>query len=158
MQYQSVLANAITVDRWQWDFGMVVFRGKKIRHIFLKRIVAYTTRLWAVSGDCTSDTIAKTIAISRVHAFAGNDTIAVVNQSIQLNASGGTNYEWMPHDFLNNAFIADPVATLTRDQTYVLTVKNDDGCAAKDTINIKVYEHLEIYIPSAFTPNGDGKN
>jgi gliding motility-associated-like protein len=158
VQYQSVLANVITVDKWQWDFGDGRFSRQKDPSHFFEKDSAYTTRLWAVSGDCTSDTLAKTIAISRVHAFAGNDTIAVVNQSIQLNASGGTNYEWMPHDFLNNAFIADPVATVTRDQTYVVTVKNDDGCAAKDTINIKVYEHLEIYIPSAFTPNGDGRN
>ncbi len=158
VQYQSVLANAITIDRWQWDFGDGRFSMQKDPSHFFEKDSSYTTRLWAVSGDCTSDTIAKTIAISRVHAFAGNDTIAVVNQSIQLNASGGTNYEWIPHDFLSNAFIADPIATLTKDQTYVLTVKNDDGCEAKDTINIKVYEHLEIYIPSAFTPNGDGKN
>ena len=77
---------------------MVVFAAKRSIHFFEKDS-AYTTRLWAVSGDCASDTLAKTIAISGVHAFAGNDTIAVVNQSIQLNASGGTNYEWMPHDF-----------------------------------------------------------
>jgi gliding motility-associated-like protein len=81
-----------------------------------------------------------------------------VNQPIQLHATGGPNYEWVPHDFLNEAFIESPVATLPKDQVYILTVKNDDGCEAKDTLSIKVYEHLEVYVPSAFTPNGDGRN
>jgi gliding motility-associated-like protein len=153
-----MLANAIAIDRWQWDFGDGHFSRQKDPSHFFEADTSYTTRLWAVAGDCTSDTIAKIIAISRVHAFAGNDTIAVVNQSIQLNASGGANYEWTPHDLLSDAFIPNPVATLTRDQTYVLTVKNPDGCEAKDTLKIKVFEHLEIYVPSAFTPNGDGRN
>ncbi len=158
VQYRSTLANAATVDKWQWDFGDGRFSMQKDPSHFFEKDNSYTTKLWAAAGDCTSDTIAKTIDISRVHAFAGNDTIAVVNQSIQLHATGGANYEWIPHDFLSNAFIADPAATLARDQTYILIVKNDDGCEAKDTINIKVYEHLEIYVPSAFTPNGDGRN
>ena len=158
VQYRSTLSNAVTIDRWQWDFGDGRFSQQKDPSHFFEKDSSYATKLWAVAGDCTSDTIAKTIAISRVHAFAGNDTIAVVNQPIQLNGSGGTNYEWIPHDFLSDAFIPDPVAALARDQTYILTVKNDDGCAAKDTIRIKVYEHLDIYVPSAFTPNGDGRN
>jgi gliding motility-associated-like protein len=158
VQYLSTLANTGTVDKWQWDFGDGHFSRQKDPSHFFEADTSYATRLWAVAGDCTSDTIAKTIAINRVHAFAGNDTIAVVNQSIQLNASGGASYEWTPHDFLSNAFIRDPAATLTRDQAYILTVKNPDGCEAKDTLTIKVFEHLDIYVPSAFTPNGDGRN
>jgi gliding motility-associated-like protein len=158
VQYRSTFSNAVTIDRWQWDFGDGRFSQQKDPSHFFEKDSSYTTKLWAVAGDCTSDTFAKTIAISRVHAFAGNDTLAVVNQPIQLNGSGGTNYEWIPHDFLSNASTADPIAILSRDQTYILTVRNNDGCAAKDTINIKVYEHLDIYVPSAFTPNGDGRN
>lgn len=158
IQYQSTLSNAITVDRWQWNFGDGRFSAQKDPSHFFEKDDAYTTRLWAVAGDCTSDTISKTIAINRVHAYAGNDTIAVVNQPIQLSASGGKNYEWSPRSFLDNPFIANPVATLMNDQTYVVTVKNTDGCEAKDTLLIKVYEHLAVYVPSAFTPNGDGRN
>ncbi len=157
-QYMSTLANSVTVDKWQWDFGDGRFSREKDPSHYFEKDSSYTTRMWAVAGDCTSDTISKTVAITKVRAFAGNDTIAVVNQPIQLNASGGSNFEWTPHDFLSNAFIANPIATLSRDQTYILSVQNDEGCEAKDTIKIKVYEHLEIYVPSAFTPNGDGRN
>jgi len=158
VQYLSTLSNAVTVDEWRWDFGDGRFSQQKDPAHFFETDDTYTTRLWAVAGDCTSDTIVKTVVINRVHAFAGKDTIAVVNQPIQLNATGGADYEWSPHSFLDNPFIANPVATLMSDQTYVLTVKNPDGCEAKDTLLIRVYEHLDVYIPSAFTPNGDGRN
>jgi len=157
-QYQATVSNAVAVDKWQWGFGDGQFSQQKDPSHFFEKDDTYTTSLWAVAGNCTSDTIAKAIPINRVHAFAGNDTIAVINQPIQLNATGGANYEWSPHNFLNDPLIANPVATLTNDQTYVLTAKNPDGCEAKDTLLIKVYEHLDVYVPSAFTPNGDGRN
>jgi len=158
VQYQSTLINTVTVDQWQWDFGDGRFSQQKDPLHFFEKDSSYMTKLWAVAGDCVSDTIVETISISRVYAFAGNDTIAVVTQPIQLNATGGTNYEWSPPDFLNNSHISNPVATLTNNQTYVLAVKNVDGCEAKDTLTIKVFEHLDVYVPSAFTPNGDGRN
>ena len=158
IQYQSTLINTVTVDQWHWNFGDGRFSHQKDPLHFFEKDSSYVTKLWAVAGDCVSDTIAKTIPVSRVHAFAGNDTIAVVNQAIQLNATGGTNYEWSPPYFLSNPHISNPVATLTNNQTYVLAVKNDDGCEAKDTLAIKVFEHADVYVPSAFTPNADGRN
>ena len=158
VQYQSILINAVTVDAWQWAFGDGRFSRQKDPGHFFEIDSIYTTRLWAIAGECASDTVAKTIPVSRVHAFAGNDTIVVVNQPLQLNASGGAHYEWTPHDFLSNPFVANPIATLTKDQTYIVSVKNDDGCEVKDTLKIKVFDHLDVYVPSAFTPNGDGRN
>jgi gliding motility-associated-like protein len=42
--------------------------------------------------------------------------------------------------------------------TYIVTARNADGCIAKDDINVKVFLKPEIYVPTAFTPNGDGLN
>ncbi len=158
VQYQPALLNTVNVEKWQWDFGDNHFSQQINPSHFFAKDDNYITKLWAVSGECVSDTIKKTIAIDRVDAHAGNDTIAVRNQPVQLNATGGTGYQWYPHNFLNNPFIANPVATLTSDQTYILTVKNSDGCEAKDTLTIKIFDHLDIYVPTAFTPDNDGKN
>jgi gliding motility-associated-like protein len=158
VQYESSLLNNVAINSWHWDFGDRHFSQQMNPSHLFNDDSNYITKLWAISGDCASDTIAKTIPINRVHAFAGNDTIAVRNQPIQLNASGGTDYQWSPPDFLSNANISNPVASLTRDQTYYLTAKNPDGCEAKDTIHIKVFDQLDVYVPTAFTPNNDGKN
>jgi len=105
-----------------------------------------------------------------VEIFAGNDTLVAAHQPLQLNAieksnSGVTNWEWSGAPFLNDQFIASPVAVFTSmlnvsPYEYVYTVKGTTpiGCEGSDEIRIKVYKGPEIYVPSAFTPNSDGKN
>jgi gliding motility-associated-like protein len=97
-----------------------------------------------------------------VLAFAGNDTSMVRGQQLQLNAKGGTTYLWTPSTGLSDATIANPVVTLGTDVdsfTYRVRVTTGEGCSATDDIKIRIFKSgPEIYVPSAFTPNADGRN
>ncbi len=42
--------------------------------------------------------------------------------------------------------------------TFMAVITNTDGCSAYDTITIDVKNEASKFIPSAFTPNGDGLN
>jgi gliding motility-associated-like protein len=43
--------------------------------------------------------------------------------------------------------------------TYVVTAQTMAGCTGTDTITVKIFKTgADIFVPSAFTPNGDGKN
>lgn len=72
------------------------------------------------------------------------------------------NYEWLPHEGLDDPFVYNPVATPTETTTYTLTITNDEGCFAVRQITIFVIspdcQEPNIFIPNAFTPNGDGNN
>lgn len=93
-----------------------------------------------------------------IDAFAGRDTVVAINQPLQLQATGSTNYLWTPPTGLSNPNIANPIAVLQNDISYLVTVSDAIGCKDTASIRIKVYLGPEIYVPNAFTPNGDGKN
>jgi gliding motility-associated-like protein len=60
-------------------------------------------------------------------------------ESIQLNVSGGSNYEWSPALTLDDSNSANPIATPTENTTYTVTGEGGDcggGGTASVTINI----------------------
>jgi gliding motility-associated-like protein len=77
---------------------------------------------------------------------------------LQLNGTGGGSYNWSPPTGLNNSSIANPVATLQDNITYLLTVTSTEGCVDTNSINITIFKGSSIYVPTAFTPNNDRLN
>lgn len=159
VQYKAIVLNNVNVKKWNWVFGDGKTSAQQNpSHHFLKN-GRYTSLFWSVSENgCLSDTLARLVSIDVVKAFAGSDTVAVKGEPLQLAGSGNGKFSWAPALGLSNAFTASPAATLYNDQTYVLTVTNDSGCAANDTVRIKVFDDAGIFVPSAFSPNNDGRN
>ncbi len=122
--------------------------------------IRYTVRVTDILG-CPKpafDTVL--VNVEDIVADAGpRDTIVVVNQPLQLTGTGSEVFLWSPPFGLNNRNIANPVATLSDNQQYVLEVRSAAGCTGTDTIDVIVYKVKPgLYVPSAFTPNGDGIN
>ncbi|MDE3235145.1 MAG: PKD domain-containing protein [Bacteroidota bacterium] len=115
----------------------------------------------------TRDTILVTV-IPPIMINAGKDTAIVLNQPLQFTASikDSTNktFQWFPADFLNNTTILDPIATIDQLQgdSIIYTIRATDkasGCYGEDNVTVKVFKsEPDIFIPSAFTPNGDSRN
>jgi gliding motility-associated-like protein len=107
------------------------------------------------------DTVMVTV-LPKVKAFAGNDTSIIASLPLQLKATGGVSYQWSPATGLDNANIQGPVAMLDGNPeyiTYVVTVADQAGCIDTASITIRIYKTgPEIFVPTGFTPNGDGRN
>lgn len=108
-----------------------------------------------------NDTTVVTV-IPPVNAFAGNDTMVVANQPLQLNAAGGSIYTWSPATGMSDPTIANPVVTLSAlydSVLYKVRVGTPEGCFGEDELKVIVFKtDPDIFIPTAFTPNRDGKN
>lgn len=90
---------------------------------------------------------------------AGPDKTIVAGRPAVLaaTASGGNlNFNWSPPDFLSNVNELNPVTSTDREITYSLTAISAYGCTNEDQVLVKVV--AGIFVPTAFTPNNDGKN
>lgn len=66
-------------------------------------------------------------------------------------------FQWSPLTYLDDPTAPGPSAVaIVGDVTYTLEVANQTGCTARDTIHIMVYQR--VWLPDAFSPNGDGLN
>jgi len=151
---------SIGITEWHWSFGgtSAPVIANPTTHTYTVN-GNYPVSVYGISAEgCPTDTISRPITIYGTDAFAGNDMIAAPNQSVQLNATGGLSYQWTPSTGLSAANISNPVAINNADRTYYLRAYTPEGCESFDTINIKIYKGPEIYVPTAFTPNGDGRN
>jgi gliding motility-associated-like protein len=82
--------------------------------------------------------------------------IILKGQEVQLNVAGGIRWQWLPKENLSNADISNPVAAPLTTTNY--TVIGYDSLACTNQTSLKIVVVDTGFVPSLFTPNGDGKN
>jgi len=71
-------------------------------------------------------------------------------------------YSWSPPDYLNTTKGTKAITTPLNTIIYTYKTADTNGCEAIDTVmiivNDVICEDPYVFVPNAFTPNGDGKN
>jgi gliding motility-associated-like protein len=102
------------------------------------------------NNNCTDTATFTLINQNPLHVFLGSDTLICPGQQVVLNPGLNSSYLWQDNSIL-------PVFIVTQTGVYSATVGDNTGCTSSDTIKITV-DCSDLYFPSAFTPNGDGRN
>ena len=91
--------------------------------------------------------------------YAGPDRYIVSGNTVSLAASAqgdALQYLWTPDNYLDDRTKLSPAISPLQDVRYTLSAISKYGCTATDNVSVKVVN--DLYVPTAFTPNGDGKN
>ena len=79
------------------------------------------------------------------------DTTICKNASLILTTNGAVNYSWSPGIYVSDSTIANPTYTDANPRTLIVTGTDNNGCKAKDTINIDVKNRATFIAPESKT-------
>ncbi len=86
------------------------------------------------------------------------DTTITYGTQIQLYARGANAYQWTPLTNLTDNLSPAPFVRPTTSTVYTVTGFNQWGCSDTRILRINVDPSMHDDIPTAFSPNGDGRN
>jgi len=118
---------------------------------------SYTLQVRSGSCDTTVTITIQDLPVPDVR-IAPYDITLPYGSSVTLQASGAELYTWWPARYLDTAMGASVTATPQESVQYMLTGINAYGCRDTAYANITVDHHMQLWLPNAFTPNGDGLN
>ncbi len=81
-----------------------------------------------------------------------------LNPTISNATAPISEYAWMPPEYVDCSTCKNVSILPISSTTLTFTVKDENGCTAEATVDVHVDKSRDVYIPTAFTPNGDGVN
>lgn len=148
---------------WNWNLGPTVSNAiPPFTHQF-NTAGTYDIRLFLSNPEgCKSATVSQSITINPIPAInAGPDKMINAGSSTTIDATitnpGNYSFLWTPSLYLDADNILNPISTPDATTTYTIQALDKvTNCIGTDLVVISPITGL--YIPSAFTPNRDGKN
>lgn len=160
----TVQLNASGAVSYKWIGNLNGLSDPQIANPVVKP--AQTTNYTVVGFDqynCYSDTIVIPVRVHdqpTVNAGIDLETVVGTPNTMQItNSPDVVRWQWTPADYLSCSNCATPVSVPLAPIEYTVTVYTQHGCTASDKVKLNVLcKDGNIYIPTGFTPNNDGRN
>lgn len=151
------------ISHWNWELGNGSSNAvPPFTHIYPAAGTYTLSLVVASAAGCFSEPVQQIITVNSTPVVnAGTDTTIRAGTSLTLNAAvspaGNYNYTWTPSIYLSSSAVQNPMVTPLYSTRYDLLAADPvTGCFATDDVMINAVAGL--FIPTGFTPNGDGIN
>jgi gliding motility-associated-like protein len=151
---------------WQWQPASQVANPSQVQTNTLPLIGTQAFSVLVTDSNGCVSPVADTVVVrvtTQPRLQLPADTTVFIGQPFPIRAvdvlgSGFVSYQWAPSAGLSATNSSNVTFNALADAQYTVTGTTAQGCTGSDSINIKVVAASTIYVPSAFSPNGDGLN
>lgn len=128
-----------SIVSWVWNFGNNTTGNTASASAFYNTTGTYNVQLIVAESTGCTDTVFKTINVYPSPVLtASPDTSICENETVQLSVSGALTYQWSNASLLNDATIANPIATPVTSTNFTVLGIDANGCSATDLVRIVV--------------------
>jgi gliding motility-associated-like protein len=158
---------ANNVNFWSWTFNNGTPQSGQIQTLIVPATSTNNISLLVSNGTCTDTTSSVLIFNNEVKAdFTMVPFICPEDKLSVVNTTNGQVDSWKWNfDVIASSILKDPAPvqfpTLNREAYYTVKLvayNNALGCADSIRKTLTVLDHCRIAVPTAFTPNNDGRN
>ncbi|MDB5256829.1 MAG: hypothetical protein JWM14_1524 [Chitinophagaceae bacterium] len=135
--------------RYLWSPG-----GETLPVITVSPVV--TTNYGVIVYDVHQCSASTTLRLN-VYPLSGRPVLSVSevshcfgNKELTLTAAWGDSFLWMPNGEITQSI------QVTEGGMYLVTVSDQYNCLSSGQVNVKEYCETTLFLPNAFSPNGDG--
>jgi gliding motility-associated-like protein len=154
--------NTASTINYLWDFDNGHFDNVKSPVYSYPTAGTYSVKLTVSTAQCPVSFDTKIVDVSIEDQLPGivypdRDAAFNFNEPLQARPIGNS-VIWTPPTSLSNRFSFTPNFYGLAPQLYTIQIKTAKGCLTVDTQLVKTHKRVEIYVPTGFTPNGNGIN
>jgi gliding motility-associated-like protein len=168
VEFTNNTTNQSSQVSYEWDFGNGTTSSEESPTISYTEAGNYTVSLTSTNDQKCADVATQAYLIKANETptaqFVAEPPAAIledatINFTDKSVSSETLVYDW---DFDDGSTSGDKNPTHTYSATGVylvnLLVTSPNGCESETTTEVTIHPDFAVYAPSAFTPNGDGKN
>ncbi len=163
IQFKNSSDSSKTVPlQWKWEMGDgSIYNQSSVLHTY-KKTGTFNVKLSMFSPYCAKfkDSLVKQIIVSpptKPERYKSLNARKDTELPVQARNFGSA-YKWRPGNFVVDSLSKSTRAKINKETDFKIYITDSAGCSTVDSQLVRVFDKYSVFVPKAFSPDGNGVN
>jgi gliding motility-associated-like protein len=163
IQFKNSSDSSKTVPlQWKWEMGDgSIYNQSSVLHTY-KKTGTFNVKLSMFSPYCAKfkDSLVKQIIVSpptKPERYKSLNARKDTELPVQARNFGSA-YKWRPGNLVVDSLSKNTRAKINKETDFKIYITDSAGCSTVDSQLVRVFDKYSVFVPKAFSPDGNGVN